>query len=313
MSKHPTHRPYLSIVIPVFNEVESIDKLYSCLTEVLTTIGESYEIILVDDGSSDGTIAKIRSFDDPTVNLISFIRNFGHQAAIHAGLDYAKGEVVITMDGDLQHPPEVIPKLLEQYIQGYEVVNTHRIDSQNTGFLKKITSRLFYSFFSFLTGVKLSSGSSDFRLISRNVLKHLTSFADVDLFLRGAIEWLGYEATTIPFNAGDRFAGKSKFSIRKMYGLAMGSIVSFSIKPLILSIWIGLCTSLVAFIEILYVIYIWYQGHTVPGWASIMGVTSLLFGILFIILGIIGLYLSRIHMALQQRPRYIVAGSSTNE
>ena len=252
------------------------------------------------------------SQNNTAIKGLKLARNFGHQHALLAGLNYAKGQAVVSMDADLQHPPFLIRELLEAHRNGHLVVHTRREETTGASFLKRTTSACFYRVFSFLTDVRMESGASDFRLLDRAVLNQLLNFGGVDLFLRGAVEWIGYASVTIPYTAGERFSGVSKYDLLKMLTFARGSIVSFSTKPLIVGVWIGIVTSTLAFIEIVYVIFQVAQGHTVQGWASTVGIISFLFGVLFVILGILGTYLARIHIALQNRPRFIVTETTDN-
>lgn len=306
---------YISVVIPLFNEECNVDKLIERLKEQLIQLNLLYEVILVDDGSSDRTWEKIEAASKNLQNImgVRLARNFGHQHALLAGLSVAKGKAIISMDGDLQHPPSLLGKMIEKHKEGFLVVNTCRNDVEVSSLFKRKTSSLFYKIFSFLTDVSMTTGSSDFRLIDRIVLDQLLALKDVDLFLRGAVEWLGFKSTTIPYDADRRFAGESKYTLSKMFKFAKGSIISFSTKPLVIGIWIGVVTSILSLLEVVYVIYQWISGGTVPGWASIVGIVSFLFGILFIILGIIGSYLARIHIALQNRPRFIISETSEND
>ena len=309
-----TEGVFLSVVIPLFNEEGNIDVLLEQLEDTLQPLNVSYELILVDDGSSDGSWRKIHemSQNNTAIKGLKLARNFGHQHALLAGLNYAKGQAVVSMDADLQHPPFLIRELLEAHRNGHLVVHTRREETTGASFLKRTTSACFYRVFSFLTDVRMESGASDFRLLDRAVLNQLLNFGGVDLFLRGAVEWLGYASVTIPYTAGERFSGVSKYDLLKMLTFARGSIVSFSTKPLIVGVWIGIVTSTLAFIEIVYVIFQVAQGHTVQGWASTVGIISFLFGVLFVILGILGTYLARIHIALQNRPRFIVTETTDN-
>ena len=299
----------LSIVIPLFNEEGNVAPLIKELEKAVSNIGKTYEVILVDDGSSDGTWSNIELASQSNANVkgVKLARNFGHQPALVAGLAHSQGEAIISMDGDLQHPPALIKELLDKWEQGYQIVNTFREDAEVASFFKRITSRYFYKVFSILTDVPMSTGSSDFRLLDRRVLNNLLKFQDVDIFLRGAVNWLGFSTVTIPYKAAKRFSGDSKYSLRKMFQFAKGSIISFSTKPLIIGVWIGLITSFLSFAEIIYIMIQYSQGQTVPGWASTIGILSFLFGILFIILGVIGTYIARIHVALQARPKYVTS------
>ena len=298
----------LSIVVPVYNEEGNIKSLIREVKAVLTEINVDYEVILVDDGSHDKTWELIQTLgkSDRRIKGLRLSRNFGHQYALIAGLEKATGRAVLSMDGDLQHPPMLITEMLSKWREGYQIVNTYRQDIEVSSSFKRVTSRFFYKFFSFMTDVPISSGTSDFRLIDMIVLENLVSFQDVDLFLRGAINWLGFSTITVPYKAGKRFSGTSKYTFSKMMQFAKGAIISFSTKPLLIGVWLGLITSLLSFMEILYVVIQYARGVTIPGWASVLVVTSFLFGILFIILGILGAYIARIHNALQRRPRYVL-------
>lgn len=299
----------LSVVSPLFNEEGSVGELVRRISGAVRQLGVRYEIILVDDGSSDETWGRIVSISnaDPHVLGLKLSRNFGHQNALLAGFSAARGHAVVSLDGDLQHPPEVIPALFDRWKQGFEVVQAVREDRAVSSRFKKATSALFYRFFSVMTGVFLAEGSSDFRLVDRKVLVVLLSFKDTDIFFRGAVQWVGFRRTTVPFAVEARFSGTTKYSLRKMLKFASGAIVSFSVIPLKFSVYVGLATTMLSIIEILYVVAMYMRGATVPGWASVIGITSLLFGVLFVNLGVIGIYLARLHVAAQGRPRFVVA------
>ena len=299
----------ISVVVPMFNEQGNVHCLVKRLVKALDQIGEAYEVVLVDDGSVDSTWSDICAVSKENLNVrgLKLSRNFGHQHALVAGLSTARGQAVVTMDGDLQHPPELIPELLSAWKQGNKIINTKRIESQTSGVFKRVTSKYFYKLFSTLSEVNVSEGSSDFRLLDRVAVNYLLSFKDADIFLRGAVEWIGFPLVCIDFEAGERFANKSKYNLRRMIQFAFGAMVSFSTKPLRLGIWLGVFTSSFAFLELVYILYKTLQGNTVPGWASTVGILALLFGILFIILGVIGIYIARIHTVLQERPKFIIA------
>ena len=303
---------YLSVVIPVFNEEDNIDILLKTLVDSIPRL--SYEIIIIDDGSTDGTWERVKHYAIANTNIkgVKLVRNFGHQHALLAGLACAQGLCIISMDGDLQHPPSLIPAMLVKYQAGFLVVNTCRDDTKVATLFKRKSSSLFYKIFSFLTDVPMAPGLSDFRLLDRLVVEQLLKLEDVDIFVRGAVEWLGFPSITIPYEAGKRFAGVSKYSLAKMINFARGSIVSFSTKPLVLGVWLGIFTSMFAFFEIVYILYQVLNHKTVPGWASTVGIISFLFGVLFIMLGIVGTYIARIHIALQNRPKYVVGELTSN-
>jgi dolichol-phosphate mannosyltransferase len=300
--------PEVSIIVPLFSEVGNVRPLIERLLGVMNQLNVTFEIILVDDGSLDGTWAAVEEEgnNNSHVRAIRLSRNFGHQHALLAGFAHCRGRAVISMDGDLQHPPETIPKMIDKWREGYAIVNTYREDSDVSSVFKRITSKYFYKLFSLMTDVDVSEGSSDYRLVDRIVLDNMLGFKDVDLFLRGATQWLGFSKATVPYKAEKRFSGESKYGLWKMMRFSRSAIVSFSTKPLIVSVWIGFVTSILALIEIVYIVIQYLAGNTVAGWASTLGVLSLLFGVLFVILGIIGMYLARIHTALQNRPRFVI-------
>lgn len=302
------NKPHISIVIPMYNEQSNVSTLVEQVNQSAIATGETYEIILVNDGSSDMTWSHIRTACDAHQNVrgINLARNFGHQYALLAGLTDAKGQAIISMDGDLQHPPEKIAELLYHHKRGWLVVNTKRIDAKSTSWFKKTTSKLFYKFFSAMTNVEMCEGSSDFRLIDATVRDELVKLEDPDLFLRGAVQWLGFSNTTVHYHANDRLYGQSKYTLSKMINFATGSIISFSTKPLTIAINLGIFISFLAFLELGYIIYQSYSGAAIPGWASILSVVSLMFGVLFIILGVIGTYIARVFTILQKRPRFII-------
>lgn len=309
MNSSQSSRPVVSVVVPLYNEEEAVDALLRRLLRVLEGTGEPFEILLVDDGSTDRTWKRIRAAhrSEPAVKGISLLRNFGHQSALLAGLIQASGRAVVTMDGDLQHPPEKIPDLLRQWRRGFKLVNTRRADSEDSGLLKRWSSRWFYRAFSALSGLRLAPGSSDFRLMDESVLEIVLQMADADLFLRGIVQWIGCPVATVSYRAAPRVAGRSKFSPAKMFRLSSAAIVSFSTVPLRMGIWLGLLTSGLAVAEIAYIFVQYLHGNTVPGWASVLTVMSFMFGILFVLLGLLGTYLASIHQAVRRRPQFLVA------
>jgi polyisoprenyl-phosphate glycosyltransferase len=301
--------PQLSIVVPAFNEEGNLPKLCSELEKVLPALNISYEIIFVDDGSTDGTWDTISSLHeaDARVRGIQFSRNFGHQYAIFAGLSNARGRVVICMDADLQHPPAVIPELIEQWRNGSKIVNTVRVDADPLPAFKRVTSRLFYKIFSMLCGVRLQSGMADFRLFDRQALDKILSFGEQGLFLRGIVQWIGFPSSNVMFESPSRFSGSTKYTLRKMLRFSVDGVTSFSIIPLRIGIAIGIITSVIAFWQMGYALYAKIvMDITVPGWATTITVMSFMFGILFILLGLVGEYLGRVLVEVRGRPRFII-------
>jgi glycosyltransferase involved in cell wall biosynthesis len=301
-------RPLISIVAPCHNEEPNLDPLYHAISSHLGSMEWEYQLVLVDDGSTDGTwpaICRIAR-DDRRVHGVRLARSFGQQAAILAGLKHASGRAVVTMDADLQHPPALIPELVRQWQAGMPVVLTHREDSVDTGAFKRATSAMFYRIFSALTGVPMATGTGDFRLIDRRVVDYLLELKEGEYFLRGLIAWTGFRSVTVPFHAAPRLAGETKYPLRKMLRLAVSGVTSFSLTPLRVGTVLGLATALLAFLELAYVLVQAARGHTVPGWASDVGVTTLLFGVQFILLGLIGEYLGRVYLTAKGRPPYLV-------
>jgi dolichol-phosphate mannosyltransferase len=300
----------LSIVIPAFNEAGNIPLLHRRLTEVLQSeVIPDWELIFADDGSHDASWQAITELADrdSRVRGVRLSRNFGHQYALLAGLEMARGDAVIMMDCDLQHPVELIPALLERWRAGFKVVKTIREDDCDVGWFKRVTSREFYRIFSFLSGVKLQPGLADFRLLDRHALQELLRFNEEGLFLRGLTEWIGFRSCLIPYRAGERACGRSQYSLRKMVSLAWKGVSSFSILPLRIGIVIGLLGSLISMAGVFYAFFGKIFGYgTVPGWASTLMVISLLFFLLFIYLGVLGEYIGRIIIEVRRRPRFIV-------
>jgi len=296
----------LSVVVPAFNEEGNLRVLYSALAEVLE--GLDWELVFVDDGSKDRTFPMIMelSQEDPRVRGVSFSRNFGHQYALLAGLKAARGEAVVSMDADMQHPPATVPALVEAWRQGYNVVHTQRRPNANLTWFKKTTSNLYYRLFSALSGVPLKEGQSDFRLLDRRVVDVILSLDTAELFLRGLVHWVGYQNTTLSYDVGKRHWGVSKYNLRKMIRFAIQGITSFSTFPLRIGIAIGFLTSLIAFAEFGFVVLSYLSGETVPGWASLAALTSLLFAVSFALIGFIGIYVGHVFARVQRLPQYLV-------
>jgi len=299
-----------SLVIPVFNEDGNLLNLYSEIHGVLEKSDFPWEIVYVDDGSTDSTWQLILDLHrkDSRVRGVRLSRNFGHQCALIAGLRHARGDVVISMDGDSQHPPKVVSALVEEWRAGSKIVNTIRLDPPDVALFKKITSRFYYRLFSWLGGVNLREGMADFRLLDRQVLNDILDFKEDPLFLRGVVQWVGYPSTTITFQGRKRLSGTTKYTLRRMLKLAWHGVSSFSLIPLRIGVLVGVLASILAFCSVVYAIYSKVvSGSAIPGWASTVAILSFLFGILFIYLGLLGEYLGRVVVEVRRRPRYLVS------
>lgn len=296
----------ISIIIPSYNEEHNIALLFEKIKLILQN--ENHECIFVDDGSHDATFENIKKLasSNTEVKGISFSRNFGHQTALLAGLKEAKGDIIIMMDADGQHPPEVIPALIEQYKQGFEIVNTRRLSTEDTGVAKNMSSKGYYMFINLLTDIKIEPASSDFRLMTRKAVEAFLEIDEKDRFTRGLVSWMGFKQTIVEFTAPPRMTGVSKYTFKKMLTFAWDGITSFSSKPLKFSLFAGIFSLLFGGIYSIYILAMFIIGQTIPGWASMMLVILLLGGIQLLSLGIIGEYLSRIFNEAKNRPHYFI-------
>jgi glycosyltransferase involved in cell wall biosynthesis len=299
----------VSIIVPLMNEEETLPVLYEQLENTLSMLeGYSYEILFVDDGSSDASYELIQEFGkiDIRVRGLSLSRNFGHQVALMAGIKHAKGDVLITMDGDLQHPPAIIPKLIAEFEKGFEIVNTIRITTEDASLLKNLTSSLFYKLINRLTDIHITPAAADFRLISRKVANAFLEIEEKERFTRGLISWMGFKQSSVEFNAPARFAGKSKYNLRKMIRFARTGITSFSPKPLKISFALGMVFSLLGLIYAAIAIFENFKGNTVSGWTSILVSVLVMGGIQLLCIGILGEYIATIFTESKKRPLFFI-------
>ena len=299
----------ISIIVPVFNEEGSLPELYRRITAVMKQLDLSFEMIFVDDGSTDRSFEIILEMieKDNNVKIIQLSRNFGHQLAIIAGIDHAHGDAVITMDGDLQHPPELIAKLIEKWHEGNDIVYTCRDETQDVSLFKKFTSHCFYTVINPLAEVSISPGAADFRLLDRSVVESLRTFGERSIFLRGIINWMGYRQAAIRYKAAARFSGESKYSFLRMLQFATDGITSFSSIPLYISAFIGIGISLCSFIYAANVVYLrLFTDRVVEGWTSVMVGLLFLGGIHLLTLGIQGIYIGQVYKEVKGRPRYLI-------
>ncbi len=302
----------VSLILPAHNEEGNIRPIYEEISKCMGPTNYDFSIIFIDDGSTDQTLSSIQSLAeiDNRVKYIELSRNFGHQYAIKAGLDHTDAEMVIMMDCDLQHPPELIPMMLKEYERGYEIVRTHRKETNHEGYLKKKTSSLFYTFITTFSEVRLEKGSADFRLVSGKALEQLRNFNEMDLFFRGLIKWMGFKQVSIEFEPNERQRGETKYTFAKMFHLGVKGFTSFSTKPLYFSAYLGIFVSIISLLFLPYVLSALLTGHTVAGWASIMLTISFFGGLNLLVLGIIGVYLAKLFMQNKSRPHYIIRNAN---
>ncbi|MGA9173634.1 MAG: glycosyltransferase family 2 protein [Thermoactinomyces sp.] len=298
-----------SIIIPVFNEEAVIHETYRRLTQVMESLDEPYELLFVNDGSQDRTAEIIEGFakSDKCVKLLEFSRNFGHQIAITAGMDHARGDAIVIIDADLQDPPELIPQMIEKWKEGYEVVYAKRLKRKGETLFKKWTAALFYRTLRALTEVNIPLDTGDFRLIDRKVADAMRSIREKNRFVRGLVSWVGFRQTAIEYVRDERFAGETKYPLKKMLRFSMDGITSFSYKPLKLATYLGFVISFASFVYLLISLgQRLFTSSTVAGWASLIACVLLLNGVILIILGILGEYVGRIYDETKNRPLYIL-------
>ena len=302
----------VSIVIPVCNEEANISVVSAALEEVFAKLAYVHTITFIDDGSNDGTLSEIKRIakENSRVYFISLARNFGHQNALKAGLDLADGDCVIMMDGDMQHPPDIIPEMLEQWELGKDIVYTIRKDHKEMPLMKRKTSNMFYNLINNLSDIELEPGTADFRLLDKKVVEVFRSFKETDLFMRGLVKWMGFHQIGIEYDPAQRTQGQSKYTVKKMIRFALQGITSFSTRPLYLAAYLGFIFSILSLLYVPYIIWSYYFGHAISGWASVIATIAFFGGLQLMILGIIGMYLGKLFMQSKQRPHYIVKESN---
>jgi dolichol-phosphate mannosyltransferase len=305
----------ISIVLPSYNEARNIEPMCAALKQVIALHGRC-EVIFVNDGSTDETLEEIRKVAalDPIVRYVSFTRNFGHQAALRAGLRYARGRAVVLMDADFEHPPELIGALVDAWHAGAQIVATSRSD-HNTGLsiLRRATSRFYYKILNAIGDTPIERGSADFMLLDRTVVDVIDRIDDPNIFLRGLVRWLGFRLVTIGYQRGARRYGNSKYELSRMLELAITGIAAHSIRPLRFAIWLALFFAVVGFVFFIYSILAFLLNDTVVGWTSIMGAIAILGATQLLVLGVVGEYIGRILRATSNRPTYVVAETETDE
>ena len=301
----------VAIVIPVYNEAGVVEQFHARLRTVIDSVAARFTLYYINDGSTDGTADSLKKIakEDDRVVVLELSRNFGHQAALTAGLDHAQGDVVISMDGDGQHPPEKIPEMLRLMEQGYEIVQTQRLDAGQKNSFKKWTSGWFYSLLNAMSGTQVKPGAADFRAMSRQAVDALKSMPEYHRFLRGMVSWIGYSTVILPYQPPERIGGSSKYSLHRMFRLAADAVFSFSLVPLYIGLSMGVLMLCLAGLEMAYVLGFWVRGlqsSLEPGWSSLMFVLLIVSGFIMILLGFVGMYIGYIFQEVKRRPVYLL-------
>ncbi len=302
----------ISILIPVCNEEANIPVMVEALYKVFEPMPYAWSVTFIDDGSNDDTLGELKrqAARQENVYFISLSRNFGHQNALKAGLDMANADCVVMMDGDMQHPPDLLPEMIRLWEEEYDIVYTIRKDHLELPLVKRKTSDMFYNLINNLSDIELEPGTADFRLMDRKVVEIFRTFKETDLFMRGLVKWMGFRQIGIEYDPALRTQGRSKYTIKKMVRFALQGITSFSTRPLYIAAYLGFLFSLLSLLYIPYIIYSYYFGHTISGWSSMIATIAFFGGLQLMILGIIGLYLGKLFVQSKQRPHYIVKESN---
>jgi len=299
----------ISVIVPAFNEENNIEPLYKRLKETLIKISEDFEVIFVDDGSTDMTAEKILSLRtcDSRVKLVSFSRNFGHEMANTAGFRKASGNAVVIIDADLQDPPELISEMYEKYTAGYDVIYAQRRIRNKESFLKKLTSKIFYRVLKHMSDISIPLDTGDYRMLSRKAVDSLNALNEKNRFFRGLTHWIGFEVTSVYFDRDERHSGETKYSYLKLMSLATDAIMSFSYRPLKIFSSIGIFTSFMGFVMMVYwILKKLIYGNPTDGWTSIITILLFFFGIIIVQISLIGEYIARIYEESRDRPLYII-------
>lgn len=298
----------LSVVVPCYNEEESVHALYNELTRVCQHLPLSYEIVLVDDGSRDRTWELISEFSrsDPSLVGLKLTRNFGHAYALSAGLDFCRGERILIIDADLQDPPELLPEMMALMDEGHDVVYGQRVARQGETLFKKATASLYYRLVNSLVERPIPPDTGDFRLMSRRALEMLKKLPESHRFVRGLVNWIGLKQVALPYARQPRAAGTTKYPFRKMLRFAWDGVTALSIRPLTLATWMGLASAGFGSLVLIYTLIGYLRGHVVVGWTSLIGVVSIFSSVQLIVLGVIGEYLGRLYEQAKGRPLYLI-------
>lgn len=302
----------IAVIIPSCNEEANIPVITAALQKVFAGLPYAWCIVFVDDGSTDGTLNAIKNLaaQYPGIFYVSLARNFGHQNALKAGLDMVDADAVIMMDGDLQHPPELIPAFIKEWEAGYDIVYTIRKDHKEMPLMKRKTSNMFYNLINNLSDIELEPGTADFRLMDKKVVEVFRAFKEADLFMRGLVKWMGYKQLGIEYDPAERTRGKSKYTLKKMIRFALQGITSFSTRPLYIAAYLGFIFSLLSLLYVPYIVYSYFFGHAISGWASMIATIAFFGGLQLMILGIIGMYIGKLFVQSKQRPHYLVKESN---
>ena len=298
----------VTIVVPIYNEEKNIEYFCMEVFKVMNLLPYTYEILFIDDGSKDLSREILIRLEKeyPNVQAIFLARNYGHQIALTCGLEHADSDAVITMDGDMQHPPSLLPLLLSKWEEGFNVVQTIRDTTQGVSFFKILTSRFYYKLLNFISDVPVHAGGSDFRLMDKRTVLAFRQYHEHDKFIRGLVSAMGFNQTTINFVAPKRFAGHSKFSLKKMLNFALDGILAYSTMPLRMAFYFGLLCGLFSIILSLHVLYETFNNNVVPGWATITIAISFFGGLNLIFIGVVGEYIARIFREIKNRPLYFI-------
>lgn len=302
--------PEISLVIPIYNEEETLPELFRRLTELIERLNTTVEVVLVNDGSRDKSYELMVEHHekDERFKVVHFARNFGHQVAITAGMDLANGDAIITMDADLQDPPEVIDEMIEKWREGYEMVYAVRKKREGETLFKRATASLFYRLLRRMTRVDIPVDVGDFRLVDRKAMDAFNCMREKNRFIRGMFSWVGFKQTAVYFERAPRFAGETKYPLSKMIKLAADAMISFSNVPLQLSLFVGLVVSSLSFLAgATFLVFKFVGVYSVRGWTSTVVILSFLGGVQLMVMGMMGLYVARIHEEVKNRPLYIVS------
>ena len=306
----------ICILSAAYNEGENLLVFYDAVKKVVADLPYNFEFCFVNDGSQDNTLAIIRSISkqDETVNYLSFSRNFGQQVALKAGIDSIDADAIVMMDSDMQHPPEMIQDLIDIWQEKkVNMVNTLREEDHELSWFKKQTSKRFYQFLNKVSELKMEPGQADFRLIDRQVANILKESKEQDVFLRGMIQWIGFDQFTFKYKANKRFAGESKYTFSKMFRLALDGITSFSVKPLYTAIYIGFFFASLSLLYIPYIVYTFIMGTFIDGWASLLVTVAFFGGLNLIVMGVMGIYIGKVLVQNKERPLYIIQEQNIHE